>query len=279
MWQKKVNERAKGELTIEYLGGPEVIPVIDQPMAAKKGVVDIAFTFGGSPLVPEGNTLFLSRVGNEEEREQGYWDLLGEAHKNVGLYFLGRDRDIHPGGYFRIWVNKKVARPQDLVGMKIGGLTPVYVPYLKALGVVPTLLAIPDVYTAVERGVIDGYILGGSLPVSLGLHEVTKYRIEHRYYRPDVVYVFNLDVWNKLPQHLKDLLTKAQREVEKEIMPIGMKVVEGAWNAELAAGQEIITFSAEDAKWYVETAYQSAWESYFEEHPDWAPKFYQAMEK
>ena len=43
MFIDKVNEKSKGELVIQLVGGPEVVPGSEQPMAVKRGVVDMSF--------------------------------------------------------------------------------------------------------------------------------------------------------------------------------------------------------------------------------------------
>ncbi len=280
MWRDKLNEIGKGKVTVDFLGGPEVIPPSDLGMAVRKGVVDGGFAFSTNypGLVQDGGTMVCSRLTNEEERERGVWDLWRESHAKVGIYFLGRDRD-HPGGYFLMWLNKKVETPKDLAGMKIGTLGPLSAPFMEALGVAHSTIDFPDFFTAVETGVVDGYYLGESLPVALGLHEVTKYRLNHRVHRTDLVYLFNMDFWNKLPQDVKDLIEEARMYAEVNGTETAEKMLAGYRQKEKDAGVEFITFSPEDAKYYRDLAYTSYWDYLLKQYPDWAPKYYEIMEK
>src|SRR5262245_27117728 len=67
------SERAPGELKIQVLGGPEVIPTGNQPIAVRTGTVDMALTCASfyEGLVPVGDIIMLSQVSIEKERESG----------------------------------------------------------------------------------------------------------------------------------------------------------------------------------------------------------------
>ncbi len=64
-----------------------------------------------------------------------------------------------------------------------------------------------EVYTAVERGVVDGFALSTvGMIVDAGLYEVTKYTIDHPFLNTNFVVIMNLDSWNRIPKNLQDLL-------------------------------------------------------------------------
>lgn len=73
LFVNRVNERGKGKLSINWLGGPEVIGVFDQAEAVRKGVVDIAFIFAAAykGIVPGSEGLQLTRLMPLEERQRG----------------------------------------------------------------------------------------------------------------------------------------------------------------------------------------------------------------
>ncbi len=89
----RVNEKAKGELIIDVLGGPEVIGMFDQPEAVKDGTIDIILTptaFYGA-IVPEGLVLPVSEYEAWEERENGFYDMMVElAKEKMNVYLLQR---------------------------------------------------------------------------------------------------------------------------------------------------------------------------------------------
>ena len=62
------------------------------------------------------------------------------------------------GVLFQLFLNKPIKTVADLKGMKIR-VSPTNVPFMKAVGANPVQMPPSDVYTAMERGVVDGYIL------------------------------------------------------------------------------------------------------------------------
>ncbi len=72
----RVNERAKGELIIEYTGGPAAIPAREQAAAVRKGIADITInpTAFYDGMFLEAELLTLSEYTPREERERGIYD-------------------------------------------------------------------------------------------------------------------------------------------------------------------------------------------------------------
>src|SRR4030042_430164 len=91
---KRVNEKSKGEIEIQLLGGPEVVSVFDQLKAASSGVVDMIHSVPAyyAGIVPEGNITDLVKHGFELKalRESGIIDLYTQAYLEKGkVMFLG----------------------------------------------------------------------------------------------------------------------------------------------------------------------------------------------
>ena len=70
-WVNRVNTMFPGELKIEYRGGPETIPAVEQVEALRKGIIDINFNVGSyyAPQGAEFNAFQLSRISPMEERK------------------------------------------------------------------------------------------------------------------------------------------------------------------------------------------------------------------
>jgi len=254
-----INEKAKGELIIDVLGGPEVIGMFDQPEACRDGTVDIILTptaFYGA-IVPEALAFPVSEYEAWEERDIGFYDWMVELHKEKGLFYLGRTQNNFG---FKLYSNKRVDTPQDIVGQKLG-ITPLWMPFTEALGAAGVLTEEPEIYTALERGVIDGYILPEVAAMELGVAEITKYGVDHPfYYACNLVHVVNLDTWNRLPKHLQDLMIDQSIKLEHDMWDFYGECLAEAQRENEAAGIEYITFSPDDAKSYLDLAYSSYWE-------------------
>ena len=256
---ERVNERAKGKLVIEDLGGPEVIPMFEQGEATKMGVIDINLQTAGllASEVPEGNALYVSQVSATVERERGLNDFLEKLYnEKVNLHLMGRvARDPH-----FLASSKKVEKPEDVAGLKVRSLRAGNA-LLESLDASPVVIALGEAYTSLERGVCDAFF--GSIHdiVNLHLYEVVGYAVDHSVYDPvSVVCFMNLDTWNGLPPDLQDLITEIMIEFETDV-PIYFEEIVGEAKLKYEElGGEFVKFSPEDAERWVELADEVKWE-------------------
>ncbi|MFH1651834.1 MAG: TRAP transporter substrate-binding protein DctP [Chloroflexota bacterium] len=257
----RVNQRSNGTLTMDYLGGPEVIPASDLAEAVRKGVVDImtisaAYAAG---LVPEGNAEHLSEYWPWELRARGYNDYINQIfNTKMNAFFLGHQGDANPE-FFNPFSNIKLSRPQEFAGLRSPGSGMIN-QAINGLGMNPVKAAIPEFYTTLERNITDVVFTTFPLGVLQSYHEVTQYIYQPGFYRAPNIILINLDTWNKLPDASKKLIMDTQIEVEREIQPATKKVNDDARKKLVEElGMEIINFTPEDAKWYLDTIYSSSW--------------------
>ncbi len=265
-WIEKVQKRANGELKIEYLGGPEVIPSFEQYEAAIKGIVDIYI--GPSdyavPIMPESLAPVAVKLSPMELRETGFYSLLGEIFQKHGLYFLGNVKS--PAG-FQLYTNVMVKTPEDLSGLKMR-MSPVYKPFAAALGIKYVSLPSGEVYTALERGLVDGFAWTVSSRVlDSNWPEVCKYYIDHRFGDSDLVMLVSLDTWNKIPKKLQNLMEQTMVELEKEWHPVWAENQDKTLKLYKKSGMQPISFSSADAARYVELYYSATWKHIIQKSP------------
>jgi TRAP-type transport system periplasmic protein len=266
----EINNRAKGELEIKYLGGPEAMPGFKQFEALRNGVVDMIFGcesyYGGQ--VSGAAYTHLTRLDPMKEREVGYYDLRRELLAKHNVFYLGR---AEFGVWFHVFTNKAITRPQQLKGQKIR-VSGTYEPFAKEIGAVPVTLPGSDVYTALERGTVDGYawsILGN---LQAGWVDVCKYILEPRIYQMNIEALMNLKTWNGLPKHLQDLILDCMIENEKKYTPVMTDIAEKEYQELQNKGMKVISFSEEDTKYYVDLAYEAGWREVIGQNPDLGPK-------
>ena len=212
-----------GEFEINYKGGPEIVPFREQVEAVRAGVVDVVFTANAyyTSAMPILDVFIATTLQPWEEREKGIYDLMQKLHaEKVNAFFLSR---LGSGFNFQIFTTKPVKTLTDLKGMKLR-CSPPLIPLLKKLEVNPVMMGPGDVYTALERNVVDGYIWPEAQISEWGWEAATKFVIEPPlpYTASDIILV-NLDVWEKLPQKIQTLLIEEAKEVrilnyEKRVM-------------------------------------------------------------
>jgi TRAP-type transport system periplasmic protein len=252
----KVNADGKGVLQINYIGGPKAMPPFEVGNAVKTGVVDIGNATSAfyTNLLPEGNALWLATRTIQEQRQNGAWEFVNKLHnEKMNVWYLGRGGDGIP---FHLYLTKAIDKP-DLTGLTIR-VTPVYRAFFAALGA--TLVQTPpgEVYTALERGVVQGYGWPIQGIFDLGWQERTKYRVDPGFYSVDVGVLVNLDKWKALSQPQRDLLNRTIIWME------GLSAKNAALNAaevkrQSEAGIQPITFTGPVADKWLKTAADAGW--------------------
>jgi TRAP-type C4-dicarboxylate transport system substrate-binding protein len=213
---KKVNDRAKGRLRIEYVGGPEVVPTWEQLKPVSTGTFQIigAITAYFYPVFPAGVVTGISYSYAEQQRASGLTKMLDDLwQKKVNVKYLPITFDDR----FHFYLRKPVKNLADFSGLKIRS-TFIWDGLIKALGANAVNLPLPEVYTSMERGVIDALITVETGVMNYRFQEVTKYVVYPGFGHPASGVLINLDAWKALPDDLKALVEKAGIDQEKESM-------------------------------------------------------------
>ncbi len=271
-FQRRVNERLAGKVKIDYLGHSDVVPTFEQFEGLRNGVVDIIL--GASSYytgqVPEATAVLYTRLQSTDLRKNGFYDFMRTVHREKAdvVYLANTGGGV--GKAFRMYLNKKVAKP-DFSGLKVR-VSPVYVELVKALGGTPIVMKPGEIYTALERGVVDGYGWSYGGISDFGWQEVTKYAIDHGFYTANTAILLNGKVWDSLDDDVKKVMEEIALELEVWAQDY-MDTKNEADNELLKkAGVEFITFSDADKKMYVETAYDAAWSAFIKDHPETGAK-------
>ena len=268
-WIAQVNAEGKGVLQINFIGGPKAIPTFEVGNAARTGVVDMVMSTGAfyTNLMPEADALKLAQMGIAEQRKNGAFELINKIwNEKANLYYLGRtveDQEFH------LYLNKKIDKP-DLTGLKIR-VTPVYRDFFQSLGATVMTTAPGEVYTALERGVVDGYGWPIHGIFDLNWHEKTKYRVDPGFYNVEVSIVMNLDVWKKLSAAQRQFLQKHMLALEAKNSE-WRKISDEETKRQAAVGIQTIRFDAETSKKYVARATEVAWASIIKSSPQYGPQ-------
>ncbi len=119
-------------------------------------------------------------------------------------------------GYAKSYINTKhpIKVPSDLKGLHMRSEGKLSALFLKAQGATPVAVDSSEVYTAMQRGVLDGGVSGLSSIVSRKWFEVGKY-ITAIHYVPLVYPVqANMQWWKGLTQSQRDIISKAIAKTE-----------------------------------------------------------------
>lgn len=271
----KVNEAGEGVIQIRVLGGPEVIGLPQQPDAVTNGVVDMAYTAASfyAGKVPERDALISSNANAIYARESGGIDLLNEIHqKKMGVYYLAW---FDSGVKYNLYT---LEEPQlnsdgslDMSGIRLRS-NPVYdaffTDYLKAQ---PISLPTTDVYSALERGIVDatGWTQIGMK--DLNWDKFLNYRIDPAFYSTDMGVIVNLDSWNELTDEAREILQRVAIEHERSSAESFAEVSAEQQAALEESGMTPFALEGDAAATYLEAARDASlnrMRTRMEQHPD-----------
>src|SRR6476659_7435536 len=213
-WIEKVNKEGKGVLQLNFIGGPKAIPTFEVGKSVQSGVVDIGFTTGAfyTNVMPEADILKLAETSAAEQRKNGGYDLINRIWaEKANMRYLAKVVEFTP---FHLYLTKKIDKP-DLTGLKIR-ITPVYREFFQAMNAQVMTTPPGEVYTALERGVIDGYGWPIHALFDLNWQEKTKFRVDPGFYNAAVSLVANLDKWKALPPKARQYLDQQALAYEKQ---------------------------------------------------------------
>ena len=252
-----INKAAKGELVIEIVGGPEVIPPRQQLESVRIGAVDVAYVPTGwyKSIVPVAAVMGMSKIEPWEARKSGLHDFLVKEHKKAGLRYIG-PTDV--GGPFFLYAKEPLKNSAALKGKKFRH-SPTHA-FFKAVGLVPVTVGHGDIYTGLERNLLDGLAIKHVSFINLSLPEVCKYVVGPGYWGGfSSAPIFNEDKFSRLPKHLQDLIINTQKEKERQMKEMGDSMLEEQWKELQEKGVKHIKWSSEDSKAFLETVDQAAW--------------------
>jgi TRAP-type C4-dicarboxylate transport system substrate-binding protein len=268
-WIEKFNAAGKGVAQINFIGGPKAIPTFEVGTSVKNGVVEMAMNTGAfyTNLMPEADFLKLTQITIAQQRRNGAFEYINKVwSQKANLVYLARMVDETP---FHLYLTKKIEKP-DLAGLKIR-ITPVYRDFFQSMGA--TLIQTPpgEVYTALERGVVDGYGWPIHGIFDLNWHEKTRFRVDPGFYNAEVSIIMNLDAWKKLSPNQRSYLEKQALALES-MNTAWRKLNEEDTKRQAQAGIQTIKFDSAASKAYYDKAYDIAWASATKQSPEHAPQ-------
>ncbi len=263
----RLNKELAGEFRIDWRGGPEVVPQFKQPNAVRIGSVDATLT---SPSYANGilNVSGSANYSNKQFSEiysTGYLDFMEKLHAAKGLVYVGELPVSQLR--FHVFLRKPIKKLSDFKGLKIR-VFPAIAPAVKALGALPLVLPMTEIYTAMERGIVQGFVTGVSGAAKQYRGVLGAY-VEPGFYRATFHFLANPRSWKKVPAATQAKVINFVRNVEPPVF-------EASWNKNLeagyrdlkATGAKIVRFSPAETAKYKKTVLDAAWAAVRKKAPE-----------
>jgi TRAP-type transport system periplasmic protein len=273
-WIADFNRDGKGILQINFIGGPKAIPTFEVGKAVQSGVVDIGFSTGAfyTNVMPEADILKLAETSAAEQRRNGGYELINKIWAEKGnMRYLAKVVEFTP---FHLYLNKGIDKP-DLTGLKIR-ITPVYREFFQSMNAQVMTTAPGEVYTALERGVIDGYGWPIHALFDLNWQEKTKYRVDPGFYNAEVGLIMNLDKYKSLTSAQRDYLDRKARAYEAQ-NDFWKTYNQEEAKRQAEAGIQVITFDSATNRAYVEKAKEVGWANAIKASPLYGPQLQKVL--
>ncbi len=248
-----------GKIKVEQHHGGTIHKAREGLVALRNGLTDMAFCFTSYTPTLFNLTHGMSlpglfpteAVATQVGQELASKYLVGE-YKQHGVY-LGYMRATTPYIYFS---NDPIRKLEDIQHKKIRSSGGVHALVQKALGGVPTSVASPQIYTAMQRGVVDMISLTDAVIKIFNLQEVTKYRTYVNVTRLNFERCISKRWYDALPADLQAVMNRFVAPMAQAESQILYRLA-GAQAREIfkKAGMEFISVSAEEeARWQKATS-------------------------
>ena len=220
-----VKERTGGAVTVQIFPASQLGSEKDFVEQVKTGVIEMALTgpmniavYDGwgpagvlaMPYIIKGDTeedmarklvrltrspLFVQEIGEKAAKtsnircvDMGWW--FGERHLTTS--------------------KKQVAKPEDVKGLKIRTMdTPVAKSAMASLGAATVPMAVAELYTALQMGVVDGQENPFNIIYNRKFHEVQKYLALTGHMAMNLVIIIHENFYQKLPPELQQVIVKS----------------------------------------------------------------------
>lgn len=240
-----VKKMSGGEIQAQ-LFGPAVVPAFQQLQPVSSGAFDLHYT---SPAYHAGATavgMMIDPVTRDQakRRGSGLWDLVDQHYTTKhNLKVLG----IAGSTSYQFVLKNPIGADGGLKGMKIRA-TPVYDPLIVHLGGISTQLPPPQMYTSLQKGLIDGVAFPVHSIVSLKVNEVAKYLVRPTFGASTNLLVMNNDKWKKLSPKHQQVMLEVGKAFEKALYDIPKKIADRDEKTMLSTGSKIVDLAPQYAK-------------------------------
>lgn len=244
--------RTDGQLTILPTSFPELgIGGPDSLTQVRDGTLDMASILGVyvAGELPELEIQSLFGIYTEREQQFGATVNLDPYLQELLVENSGGGHVIsinwHNGDDIFLFTKEPLNMPEDFQGMKTRAFGTSISDWIRGMGGEAQFLAFSEVYTALERGILEAGVTGGDAGHGQRWYEVVNYINGPLTSWPTSHNVINQEVWESIPDDLKAIFEEESARMELEALRLGSIQNELGLQKNIDAGLEYIEFGPE----------------------------------
>ena len=255
---KQLEEKTNGQCKLELYPAEQLGKGADMVSMVTNNITDIGWIvaafFPGQFPVTEVLNLPMLGVPNSVTASKSLWQLYGENEDMQKEWAQGMHLITFSasGSQFLATKDKKVVVPDDAKGLKIRVAGSMPSRFIEAIGASPVSMPPPDMYEALDKGVIDGAGADWNMINSFKFKDVLKYAMDMPLVSVPHGIVMNQQVWDGLPDDIKKAFDELGGEAGTQLFGGAFDNSEEAITKDFLSvdGREVVAISdADQAKW------------------------------
>lgn len=242
---KNLEELSGGQFKIRQFG-PDVIPTFEQFQPLQSGIFDLSFTHATyhAGTIGVGVGMDATIADPVKRRESGLFDFLDKEYNKLGVKLVALP-PVAP--YHFITRNPLGGQSPSLQGLKMRS-NPSLQNTILALGGSPVTMAGGEVYTSLQKGVIDGAAWTLVGVKDFKWQEVAGYMVRPTFGSISMMITMNLAKYNSLTPEQRKWVDEAGRKTELDSDAFFKKLIEEEFAFLKSKGMKETVMNSEDAK-------------------------------
>ncbi|MCF6266017.1 MAG: TRAP transporter substrate-binding protein DctP [Desulfuromusa sp.] len=243
-FMENLDRISAGDMKIS-LFGPDVVPTFEQLQPVQAGIFDLAYTYSAyhSGTTPIAIGMDATIGDPTKRREAGLFDFIDKEYNKLGLKLVS----FPPLTPYQFIVRDALSgKKPSLEGLKLRSI-PSLQNLIQKLGGSPVTMAGGEIYTSLQRGVIDGAPWTQVGVKDYKLNEVANYIVAPHFGYVSTMILMNLDKYNKLTEKQKAWINEAGVKTEQDSVAFFNNLIEKETAYLLDAGMKITNMHPDDA--------------------------------
>lgn len=251
-WIEKIQKETNGQVTIEPFWAGTLINPRESVTDLANGVADIAFIIpqygaGVGYDIHDAMEIGFYACPTPEISLEVYYELTSKYPEIPAEFDQFKSLGLIAGMAEQLHTIKRIEKIDDIKGLTIRAVRP-FLPVLPKLGAEGAPVPMGEVYTSLEKGLLDGVDAFYEVLKTYNIAEVTDYTLVYNFQRGTYPgKAMNLDSWNSLPADVQKVFDDNYEWGNQNFLNEMIKAEEEAYAFATDMGHEFNELSPEEA--------------------------------